>query len=132
MKKEFEFLFDLLKNTHYKRNGDIWEAEPDSQYATSETAGEFMDIIEKLMFIKPISVEICGSWVWVGGDTKSYKGMLKEMGFWYSSQKKMWYHHRQVKRRHSNKWTIEQIRSVYGSKQYKGKREQIEVKEEKK
>ena len=127
MKSEFEKLFDVLKNVHLKKDGTTWEAT--GEKATAETAGEFMDIIEKLMFIDELTVEICGSWVWVGGDTKTYKDMLKEMGFRYSANKKMWYYHRQGRTRYfkgRKAWEIEEIRNVYGSEQYKGTRAKLE------
>lgn len=127
MKSEFESLFNILKNTHYNsKTGETWEATGDR--ATTETAKEFMDIIEKLMFISALNVELCGSWIWVSGDTKSYKELLKELDFKYSSNKQMWYYQRDGKRRfHKKAWSINQIRDVYGSEKYRGERDQLET-----
>lgn len=29
-----------------------------------------------------LSIEVCGSWIWVSGDTKPHAKLLKELGFW--------------------------------------------------
>jgi len=38
-----------------------------------------------------LSTEVCGTWVWVSGDTKPVKDTLKEQGFKWSPKKKVWY-----------------------------------------
>lgn len=125
MQAQFTKLFDRLKNTHTNKNGDIWEAEGDR--ATTETAEEFMEVILKLMFIDDLEVEMCGSWVWVGGDTKKYKDLLKEIGCKYSSNKQKWYYQRDGKRKwHGKAWSMDEIRTAYGSKHYKGQRDKLE------
>lgn len=45
--------------------------------------------------IKPIvnlqlSIEIVGSWIWVGGDTKPHKEVLKSVGYIWNSKRKLW------------------------------------------
>ena len=125
MQAQFTKLFDRLKNVHFNKNGDIWEAEGDR--ATTETAEEFMDIILKLMFIDALEVELCGNWIWIGGDTKTYKDLLKELGCKFSANKKMWYYQRDGKRKfHKKAWTIDEIRNTYGSRAYKGQRDKLE------
>lgn len=129
MKAEFEMLFDLLKNVHRRKDGETWEAT--GEKATTETAAEFMDIIEKVMFIDNLTVELCGSWVWVGGETKKYKDYLKENGFKYSANKKMWYYQRDgVRKWHKKAWSITEIRDTYGSEVYKGSRKVLDVEKE--
>lgn len=127
MKLEFESLWDNLKNVHTNKKGEQYDTTGTDR-ATTETASEFMNIIEKLMFIPTLTVELCGSWIWVSGDTKPQKDLLKELGFKYSSNKQMWYYQRDGKRRyHKNAWSIDEIRTAYGSKVYKDEREAIEA-----
>jgi len=38
-----------------------------------------------------ITIEICGSWIWLSGDTRKYRKQFKETGFFYTYKKKMWY-----------------------------------------
>ena len=58
MQAEFEKAFDRLKNIHVNKDGETYEKE------TTETAREFMDLINKLLKLG-IDVELCGSWIWV-------------------------------------------------------------------
>ena len=37
-----------------------------------------------------LTIEICGSWIWVSGDTKPYKDVLKAAGYRYAPKKVMW------------------------------------------
>ena len=125
MQAEFTKLFNVLKNVHIKKDGTTWEATGDR--ATTETAEQFMDIIEKLMFIPDISVELCGSWIWVSGNTKEYRELLKGLDFKYSGNKKMWYYQNDgVRRYHKKAWTIDEIRNAYGSKVYKDELDALE------
>ena len=125
MQAEFTTLFNVLKNVHAKKDGTTWEAT--GEYATSETPEEFMNIIEKLMFIPDLNVELCGSWIWVSGNTKEYREMLKELSFRYSANKQMWYYQRDTRKKyHKKAWTIDEIRAAYGSKLYKDELDAIE------
>ena len=114
MQQDFAVMFERVKNIHTNKDGEYYEKS--GEYATSETAQEFMDVIDQLMGLEGIEIEICGSWLWVSGNTKLVKDVLKEIGFKYSSNKQMWYYQRDGRRRyHKKAWTIEQIRGVYGS-----------------
>lgn len=125
MQAEFTRMFDILKNVHTNKDGDKWEAT--GERATTETAREFMDVIEKLMFIPDITVELCGSWIWVGGNTKGHKELLKELHFRWSANKSMWYYHKEEGKRRYRKgnWSIDKIRDTFGSELYHEERERI-------
>lgn len=124
MNNQFKQMFDRLKNIHTNKEGKVWEATGDR--ATTETAEEFMDIISKLMFIKDLTVELCGSWIWVGGNTKEHKDLLKELGCKWSQNKQMWYYQRDgIRKYHKKAWTIDEIRNTYGSKRFRGSREEL-------
>ena len=55
MKAEFEKLWDNLKNIHTNKKGEQYDTTGTDR-ATTETASEFMNIIERLMFIADITV----------------------------------------------------------------------------
>ena len=80
---EYEKLFTSLKDTHKNAEGEFYQ----SRTATTETAAEFMDIIEKLIHMDGIEIEVCSSWVWVTGDTRPHKDELKALAFRWSSNK---------------------------------------------
>lgn len=67
-----------------------------------------------------VKIEICGTWIWVSGDTKSYRKELKAAGFFYSGKKKMWYWHpKEDKKRRKGSMSMEEIREKYGSQKVK-------------
>lgn len=106
---EYEQLFKVLKDRH--------NAEADEQHQTSEAPEEFIDIINALIKLTGLTVELCGSWLWIGGNTREHKEELKACGCRWSNNKKMWYwHHAEDgSRYHRGKRTIDEIRSKYGS-----------------
>ena len=70
---EHDALFEMLKKQH--------NASADEYHQTTETAAEFRDIIDFLMKFDDLEVELVGSWVWCGGNTKPHKDDLKVAGF---------------------------------------------------
>ena len=52
------------------------------------------DIIQQIKCLKVdnIKIELIGSWLWLSGDTFKIKDKLKEIGFFYSNNKKAWFY----------------------------------------
>ena len=69
-----------------------------------------------------LTIEICGSWLWVSGDTRPHKEVLKEAGFKWAPKKMMW-HFRpsDYKSYNRGKWSIDKIREMHGSQTIKNK-----------
>lgn len=65
-----------------------------------------------------LTLEVCGTWGWISGDTKSHQDVLKAAGFLWASKKMRWYFRpeKSKARRGSEVWSMEKIRTVYGSK----------------
>lgn len=57
------------------------------------TPEEEIEIKQAVGSILPLglTVEVCGSWVWVSGETRQHKESLKEHGFRWAPKKKVWY-----------------------------------------
>lgn len=73
-------------------------------------------MILKVGTFENISIEICGVWLWLSGETRKYKKELKELGFHWASQKGMWYLHFDDYHKFSQKSTsMDYIRFKYGS-----------------
>jgi curved DNA-binding protein CbpA len=114
---EYTDLFEQLKNTHRNAAGEQYT----SRDTTDEAPAEFIELIEKLIRIPGIIIELCGSWLWITGDTKPVKDELKTIGFRWSSSKTAWYYHRGGYHKRSGKeCTMDEIRNMYGSQQYTG------------
>lgn len=109
---EHDALFEALKAKH--------NAEHDAEHQTTETPEEFREIIEALLRMDGVEVELCGSWLWIGGNTRAHKDDLKAAGCRWSSSKKLWYwrHAEDAHRWHRGRSTIGEIRTKYGSQYF--------------
>lgn len=118
MKNQFDSMFERLKNVHKAQDGHTYEKT--GEYATSETAAEFMDFIDKLVIYPDLTLEIIGSWLWVSGNTKERKDVFKELGMRYSGKKQAWYFHFEPFRKTTKKkYTLEELRDMFGSETVK-------------
>ena len=73
-------------------------------------------------------IEICGSWVWVSGNTYVCKAELKANGFHWASKKKMWFWHNPEEQVKSNgKTSMNDIREKYGSEIVRSATESIYI-----
>ena len=107
---EYEMMFNRLKNFHNSTTTD-------ESKKTTETPEEFKAIIEKLIRLNGIEIEICGSWLWISGNTFANRDELKKSGCKYSKNKKMWYWHHEEEGFHfyKSRTTMDEIRQKYGS-----------------
>lgn len=44
-------------------------------------------VISQTEHLTILSIEVCGSWLWISGDTKPNKDVLKAAGLWYAPKK---------------------------------------------
>lgn len=109
---EYEKLFKILKDKHNET--------ADEHHQTTETPEEFIEIISKLINLDGLEIELCGSWLWIGGETKKHKEELKAAGCYWSSNKKLWYwrHPEDARHYHRGSKTIGEIRAKYGSQTF--------------
>ena len=76
---------------------------------------EYPEIINRIITFR-LTIEICGNWIWLSGNTRPYKDQLREIGFKFAGQKKMWYWRPNDYKSHNQKpMTMDYIRSRYGS-----------------
>lgn len=106
---EYEQVFEYVKNN------PINEQEKKSYYYANVNDG-YREQIEKIIFIPEISIEICGSWVWLNGNTKPVKDIIKDAGFSWAFNKKAWFWKPYAQKGYKHKaWDMEKIRNTYGS-----------------
>ena len=119
IKNEYDDLFPKLKDVHKDREGKTYTAKK----RTQETPEHFKIIIDELMTMENIIVEIIGCFIWITGDTKNYKDRLKDLKFFWHTNKKAWYLKPENYKRQSRKnYEFDEIRSMYGtSGEYKTK-----------
>lgn len=117
---EFDALKKRVYNIHESQSGEVYTDQ--TQEAPDDVTERFKDIIEKLIHMEGLEIEICGSFLWVGGNTKPNKDELKGMGFRWASKKKRWFLAPQGWRKKGRReLTMGEIRDSYGSQriQYK-------------
>jgi curved DNA-binding protein CbpA len=109
---EYEQLFRRLKDVHRAADGEVYTASKPSD----ETAEQFIHVIDVLMKLDGVIIEICGRFVWLSGNTKIYKDVIKDLGFRWSTNKTAWYlAPRGYRRRSRHDWTMADIRARFGS-----------------
>ena len=120
---EYDVLFKMLKDKHEKTSAGAG-AEKKSSYSEStynyEEDVKLREVLQKIIHFTDITIEICGSWIWVSGNTYQYRKELKVLGFNWASQKKQWYWHSDTYVKKSRKTlSMQEIRNYYGSTEVK-------------
>ena len=86
------------------------------QYQEAARVAEVIRVaIEKIITLDRIEIEVCGLWVWVSGDTRPVKDILKSAGFRWARRKKMWYFAGVPARNKGRTLSMSKIRSIHGS-----------------
>ena len=111
---EYSARFEVLKRS---QNEQAAEDTTGKTHATTESAGDFIAIIDHLLKMDGLEIELCGRWLWIGGETMKHKEALKAAGCRWSSTKKLWSWHfaEEGMKWHKDTKTMAQIRSKYGS-----------------
>lgn len=108
MKKEYETLFKQIESGAGKTAQDI---EKDIQIDK-----DLQNIIDRIVFFD-INIEVCGSWIWIDGNTFIVKEQLKEIGFKWSNKRKKWHYSKEenTPNHYKSKLSFEEIEKKYGS-----------------
>ena len=69
-----------------------------------------------------LEIEICGTWVWVGGNTREFKEVLKAAGYRWAPKKCLWmWKPEGSKSKGRGKFSMDEIRISHGSQAVKSK-----------
>ncbi len=114
---EYDVLFKRLKDCHESSAKDSAEKTSYSNMKYDFAEDEKLrDILNKVIHFSDITIEIIGNWIWISGSTYQYRKELKEIGFRFAGQKKMWYWHSEAFQKKSHRsLSINDIRDYYGS-----------------
>lgn len=92
---------------------------PDGKRYQPETRNapeSFRAAIIAVQNIPGVNVELCGSWLWVTGNTREHRETFKKAGFRWSANKGAWYWHEGEYRRTGKKhYSLDEIRDMHGS-----------------
>jgi calcineurin-like phosphoesterase family protein len=105
---EYDEMLKVLAHTANKEQEELRYAE------------EFKEVIEQLINCAGLEIEICGSWLWVSGNTFQHKALLKELGFQWRKKKSMWSLGTLAGGKHKE-WDMDRIRNTFGSEKIASK-----------
>lgn len=106
----YDALRDETGTVDAKEDGDI-----------SSYGEDIFNALSKIIHLG-FDVEICGAWVWLHGDTKPHKEILKEAGFRWAPKKCLWYFRpADYKSKGRGKFSMDEIRSTHGSEKVRSK-----------
>ena len=112
LNNDYDSLFNLLKGSNNANS------ENRKVYETPEQTREFLN---KIMMLD-VDVEICGSWLYITGNTKEVKEQLKELKCNWSKNKKCWYWFPNIEnsKKRRGHYNMNEIRNKYGSEKING------------
>lgn len=115
--------FDTLhgrKQQQQTNAGRTEQDDPSTGFYWSETSADFIAIFAALLQIDGITLEICGSWLWIHGNTYPAREILKQHNARWAPKKKLWYWRPpEAASRNHKPWDMDRIRTTYGSEQVK-------------
>lgn len=84
---EYEQLFKVLKNRHESKatEADSKTSSYENNKYNFEEDEKLREILQKIIYFEGVTIEICGSWIWVSGNTYQYRKAFKEIGFEWAS-----------------------------------------------
>lgn len=106
-------------NAEYERLLNSGKFNDDMSRANTTASEEtlFRSILEKLVVLQGITIEICGSWLWVSGNTFGCKDILKSLGLKFASKKKCWFWRPAEYRSTAHReFSMDEIREMHGSR----------------
>lgn len=106
-----------LANSILIENIGRWTVEmcADSSVGTGITEA-IQEIFRKIKNLSGITAEVCGTWLWVGGNTYPCRSVLKQAGLRWAKKKTAWYWSPPESATQNRKpYSMEKIRNKYGS-----------------
>lgn len=105
---QYYVLFTKVKNLFSNANGEIYEKD------NPENTDDFKNILNKIITFKNCHIEIIGNWLWVSGNTKYYKEILKNLKFKWINNKKAWAYYQEKYYKKTNKiYTLDELRNSF-------------------
>ena len=76
----------------------------------------FQEILNKIKHLPEIKAEVCGTWLWISGNTRKYKDYFKEINLRYAPKKHCWYWRPEGYRKKTKRiFDMQEIRLTFGS-----------------
>lgn len=112
-------LIKLEDNSKYQNTSDsytFWESKEEH----SEVEKKVKEALDMIIHLEGLEIEIIGVWIWVEGNTKPHKEVLKMAGFKWNKTLVKWFFAGKKSNGKGN-MTIDKMREKYGSEAVKSK-----------
>ena len=116
---EWDYIRKHNYNIHETKDGGVYTDW--NQDTADDVTERYAQIIEQLIKMEGVTIEICGSFIWLGGNTFEHKGEIKRLDAYgvkvgWANKKKMWFLAPPDWKKKSHKeLTMDNIRNTYGS-----------------
>lgn len=106
-------------NEAFKKGWNVSAGESNN----ADYGDELNDAINAAASLDGIEIEVCGSWVWITGNTKDHKETLKAAGYKWARKKVAWYFRPANSiSRGRGKFSMDEVREMHGSESVKRKK----------
>lgn len=113
---EYDKLFEQIKYAYENSEAYTNQTDRQKQAYDWEKDKQLRAIIAALSKFAGLEIELCGTWVYVRGETYPYRKELKVLGMNYNRQKKFWIiHFDDYYKYHKKSVSMSHIRDKYGS-----------------
>ena len=115
---EYEWAIKNLFDKDGNRLGGA-KANGSTSHYNFEADG-FREALDKLMQLDGLDIEVCGDWIWVGGNTLANKDAIKAAGCRWAKAKRLWYWRPEGYVKMSRRTcSMDKIRELHGSEVFK-------------
>lgn len=81
------------------------------------------EVINAIIGLPGLTLELCGLWIWVTGDTRTHKDAIKAAGYFFAPKKAAWYYRpAEYKSYNRGNWSLDDIRTIHGSEKLEANR----------
>jgi len=112
--------YDLLSKKLINGNATFSEGRKSWEHFVS---GEIREKLNEVIFLKEVTIEVIGSWIWITGNTRPLREELKTRGFKFSPNKLAWYwQYGDYRKKNGKQFSLEEIRAMWGSEEVENKK----------
>jgi hypothetical protein len=93
--------------------------EADTELLNTE---KYKEALQAIIFLDGLNIELVGTWIWVTGETRKHKDVLKKALFCFAPKKVAWYFRTAEYKVHNLiPMSLDEIRAKYGSEKINSK-----------
>jgi hypothetical protein len=97
------------------------QEEADTELLNTE---KYKEALQAIIYLDGLNIELVGTWIWVTGETRKHKDVLKKALFCFAPKKVAWYFRTAEYKVHNIiPLSLDEIRAKYGSEKINSKQE---------